>query len=585
VGELPTKRLGPFLGGVTDAANPLIVEGKMSVRYARNAQLDGVGRLIVRGGTQLALTLKDDQGAPATVTSIVALTPFGDGVLAVAHSTVTSKFYLYWLKDDLTDWYNSSKALQGTLTPAPIGVLWTGVATPSPVLIAEGLNVAYIAHNSPGTTLNTQKLDTTVTPATLTAFQANLDGAGVANTYFRGVVSFQQHLWGWGYGSQTAGDNDRPELARFSTPFFGAMAQADSFVVGHRVRSIRERIVAGVVAGQMLYLGTNFSIWPITGFGRNSWDKSRPIDDSYGFAGVRAACAGPNSYLYYWSHRGPMRVLGYGPPEPLWPRIANTIAGLVNEQNVITVYNQNADQIVWLYQDQSSGRISRLCAYDVLREAFLGPDGDIGLGVNVAAFLQPVYGVAGPGPLGPPITPSTDNIGSTVALAHWVNGDTAADTLSQLEYRTPQGSGAWTVASSTIASGVTSYQLTGLNASTAYEWRLKHVRNGISTTYLGPVAGTQFVTIGQLNPPTNCVLTDVVAYGKITWVNSGESGVSTQVWFGISGQETLVQTVDPGVASYYANWLSGSHLYHAQVRHVRTGSTPSNYASSNSVTH
>lgn len=584
---LPTKTLGPFLGGVTDSANPLVVEGKKAVRYARNCLMDGVGRLIVRAGTQLALTLKDDQGSPATVTSVVALVPFGDGALAVGHSTVTSKFYLYWLKDDLTDWYNSSKVLQGTTNVLPVAVLWTAAATPAQVLIAEGLNVAYLAHNNAGTSFKTQQFDTTVTPAVLSAFQANLDGGGLKDTYFRGVVSFQQHLWGWGYGSQAAGDNDRPELLRFSTPFFGAMSQADSFAVGHRVRSIREKIVLAVVAGELLFVGTNFSIWPIAGFGRNSWDKSRPIDDSYGFAGVRAAAAGPNGYLYYWSHRGPLRVLGYGPPEPLWPRVAATIVGVVNEQTVVCGYDPNVDQIVWLYQSPSSLRVSALCAYDVLREAILGPDGDVGLGVGVASFIAPVFGVAAPGPAGAPTTPSTTAIGTTVATANWVNGDSAPETVSQLEYRTPQGSGTWTIASSTIPSGTTSFQLTGLTGLTAYEWRLKHIRNGISSGYLGPVAGTQFVTTGVLNPPTNCVLALAGPfYDHVTWVNSGESGVSTEVWYGKIGGETLQVTVSPGVAGAYVSaGGSGVGTYDALVRHVRTGSTPSTFAPSNSVSH
>ncbi len=580
-----TKRLGPWIGGVTDAANPLTVEGKTVVRYARNAVLDGVGRLLARGGTQVALTLKDDQGSPATVTSVVALVPFGDGALAVGHSTITSKFYLYWLKDDLTDWYNSMKVLQGTTNVLPVlAAIWIGAGSPAAVLIAEGLNVAYLAHNAAGSSFKTMKFDTTVSPATLTAFQADLRGLGIEDTYFRGLVSFQQHLWGWGYGSQAANDGDRPELLRFSTPFFGAMAQSDNFAVGHRVRSVREKVVLVVVAGQVLYAGTNFSIWPVTGFGRNSWDKSRPIDDSYGFAGVRAAVAGPNGYLYYWSHRGPMRVLGYGPPEPLWPRVAATLAGVINEQNIVAGYDTNADQVVWLYQDQASGRASRLCAYDVLREAILGPDGDLGVGVSVAAFLTPIFAAAAPAPTGPPTTASTDGIGTTIATAHWVNGDTAPDVVTQLEYRTPQGSGTWIIASSTIPSGTTSFQLTGLIGTTAYEWRAKHIRNGISSVYLGPVAGSQFATVGQLSPPTNAALAVAGIYGQIKWTNSGESGVSTEVWFGITNAETLHATVLPGVGTYYANW-GPSGLYRAKVRHVKTGFAASNFALSNQVTH
>lgn len=584
---VPVKHIGPFAGGVVDAQNPIFGVDTV-VRYARNAVLDGLGQFQARRGSQVALTLKDDQGTPAVITSVVALVQFGDAALAVGHSTVTSKFYLYWLKADLTDWYNISKALQGTTTVLPVGVLWSAIATSDLVLIAEGLGFAYIAHNVASTTFKTMQFDTTQTPAVLGAFQANLNGAGVADTFFRGVVSFQQHLWGWGYGSQTAGDNDRPELLRFSTPFFGAMAQNDNFAVGHRVRSVREKVVLAMVAGEVLYAGTNFSIWPIVGFGRNSWDKSRPIDDSYGFAGPRAACAGPNGYLYYWSHRGPLRVRGYGPPDPLWPRIATTIKGVVNEQTVIAQYDSNTDQVVWLYQDGASGRISRLCAYDAIRETFLGPDGDVGLGVAVAAFINPVFATAAPGPAGAPTTASTTDVGTTVATAHWVNGDTSPETVTQLEYRTPQGSGGWTVATSTIASGVTSYQITGLTGLTAYEWRAKHIRNGIASAYLGPVAGSQFTTIGQLAAPTafDFSITGAGPLYPVTvsWVNSGESGVSTEVYIQEPGfGYVLYTTRAPGVSSYSFK-IDTLGTWNGKVRHVRSGSTASNYSNVDSVT-
>jgi hypothetical protein len=581
------------MGGVVDAANPIQVEGsgrgsypglggKPVVRYARNCRLDGTGRLIVRNGTQLALTLFDDQGVPAAVTSVVGLIQFADGALAVGHSTVTSKFYLYWLKADLTDWYNASKVLQGTANPAPVAVLWTAQATPAPVLIAEGLNIAYIAHNNPGTSIPTRYFDTTVVPATINDLLENLDGTGLKQCFFKGVVSFEQALWGWGYGSQAAGDGVRPELLRFSPPFFAPMNAVDNFAVGHRTRSILESVVDMVVSGQILYAGTNNSVWPISGYGRDSWDHSRPIDEAYGFWGLRAACAGPNGYLYYWSHRGPMRALGFNPPEPLWPRISTAILTLVENSVVVASYNPFTDQVVWLYQNATSGGTRVLCAYDVLREAILGPDGDIGINVNVMAFVHPVLGLIPPGPAGPPTTPTTTLIGTTVATASWVNGDTAADTVSQLEVQYV-GASSWTIVNANIPITQTSYQLTGLTGLTAYQWRIKHVRNGISTAYLGPVAGTQFTTTGVLNPPTNAALAAAGPYDQVSWVNSGESGVSTEVWYGPVSLETYQHTVLPGVASDYVTQQLGQ--VDAKVRHVRAGSTSSSFAVSNSLTH
>ena len=217
---LPVLRLGPFIKGVADSYNP--VSGAQQIaRYARNAVYDGLGRLKARMGTAVALTLMDDQGTPAPVTSVVSIVPFTDGALAIGYSVTTQKFYLYWLNDALNNWYNISKVLQNTLAPTPVGVLWTGATAPAPVTIAEGLGIGYIAHSNAGTTFQSMQFDSTQTPAVLSHFQQDLRNHGSPeDTFFRGFVSFKQHLWGWGYGSQLAGDNDRPELLRFSTPFF-----------------------------------------------------------------------------------------------------------------------------------------------------------------------------------------------------------------------------------------------------------------------------------------------------------------------------------------------------------------------------
>lgn len=589
-----TKRFGPFQGGVTDAANPLLLDGQPALRSARNAVVDGMGRLIARFGTATALTLMDDQGTPAPISSVCCITPFADGALAAGWSSVTQKAYLYWLKDDLTNWYNASKVLQNTAAPLPVAVLWSSVTTLPVITIAEGLNIAYIAHYLPvvGSAFETRQFDTTVSPAVLSDFQANLRGSGLENTYFRGVVSFKQHLWAWGFGSLNVGDGFRPELIRFSTPFFAPMAQADNFAVGNRTRSVRESIVAAVVAGEALYIGTNFSVWPVTGFGRNSWDKSRPADDSYGFAGPRAAVVGPNGVLYYWSHRGLLRIQGYGPPQPLWPRISQMTRGVVNDSLISLAYDLATDQVLVFYQDQASGAVSRLCAYDTVRDVFLGPDGDVGLGVGCAGLVTPglLNTPAGlPGPAGPPVNPTVSGVGNTVATLGWDDGDLAPDCVAQVEYQL-NGASSWTIVSPPSGLSPTklgnSFQLTGLTKNTNYNWRVKDIRNGISSTYLT----STLLTANQLAPPTFCNLALTKLSGgqwqiQVTWGNSGEMGVQTEVWFGdAGGPYTKLTTAPVGDSSYNTTQiLAVPQAFQAEVRHVQGSVTPSTFVVSGPV--
>jgi hypothetical protein len=90
--------------------------------------------------------------------------------------------------------------------------------------VAEGLGVAYIAHatGADASSLSfplKQFTDSTRAIATVTS---DIDASGGAESiYALGCVSFQQHLWIWGFGSGTTATNAyRPELARFSQPNF-----------------------------------------------------------------------------------------------------------------------------------------------------------------------------------------------------------------------------------------------------------------------------------------------------------------------------------------------------------------------------
>lgn len=83
--------------------------------------------------------------------------------------------------------------------------------------------------------------------------------------------------------------------------------------------------------------------------------------------------------------------------------------------------------------------------------------------------------------------------------------------------------------------------------------------------------------------PTSVSLTNAVQYAKITWSNNGDVNDSTEVWFGVSGSETLQQVAAPGITLFFANWLSGSHIYQAKVRHRYNG-VVGNFVFSNSLT-
>lgn len=577
---------GPLDRGIADGAN-IALDLRGVARRLRGFYADGLGRVRVAPGTKLAFTLKDDQATPADITSVVALAEFANGALAVGHSTVTDKFYLYRFDAELTGWFDSGGVFQATQDAEPVGVLWATAPDPAKVLIAEGLGEAFFAHNEAGSTFQSRRYSVS---GGLADLLADLRGSGNEVTYFRGVISFQQHLWAWGFGSLAVGQNDRPELLRFGQPDFGTVAgsyfaAADSFTIGHRVQSARESVVGAVVAGQLLYVGTNFSLWPISGFGRNSWDKRRPVSTKFGMAGPFAGSeAGPDTALI-WSHRGPLLVAGYQPALPLWDALPTTVAQLVDPQDVVCVLDPDTDQVLVVHKSQASGAVRLVAGYDVRRNVFFGPDRDLLFPVGCAAHITrpTVAGGVASGPSAPPNTPSTTDVGGTVATANWVNGDESPGVTTIIEYKRTVDS-TWIVAAE-VDSSVTSYQFTELQSSTEYHWRAKHRRNAQDSTYLGPVAGTTFTTLAQLLAPTigtvtlTFVTTDTWAI-EVTWTNS-ESEAQTEVELDEPGGGTnfvRVTTRPPGASSHgQLVYISGQWC--ARVRHIQEGFTPSPYSS------
>jgi len=562
------------------------LDPQQTLRIGRNLMYVGLNALGIRPGTRTQLTLVDDQMDPEPVTSVVAIRQFADGALAIAHSTATKKCYLYRLNATMDGWYDGSGVLTApTDTAEPIGVLWTDMTSPPDVQIDEGLGIAYIANtgaiDKDGLYWATKTYeDFGVIDDLLVNGTGGTVGSDVA--YANGVVSYNQHLWifGYGAGSTPGFTSYRPELARFSRPNFGPFQVADSITLGDSVRSLRERIIAGAVADDALYLGGSSMITRITGSGRDSWYR-QILDRSYGFVGPKCFVTVGRA-LYYWSPRGPMRIVN-GTPDPLWDGVPETVSKVANVAKVTAAFDVERDQVLFFF-DAGTG-VRTFCAFDTQRDVWLGPDNDIGLTIACAGVVSPVYQstIEAPiGPAGPPAIVSTTNVGNSTAIATWTNGDPLAQT--EVSYRV-QGTTTYTTVP-LVAAGSTQYTFSGLAFNTPYEWRVRHVRNGQFSTYDGPEAASQFTTTnvtllppsgfsaGQINPPNRTC--------QANWVNSGEEGVSTEVWVRqvspTSGSFYRAATVGPGISS--ATFVVASYgTWQGHVRHTKPGATASAYSS------
>lgn len=584
-GLLTPKPFGPFQR-VIDTANPSM-DLTGALKAATGIRLQGAGKITMAPGTTVSLTLKDDAGTPASVTSVCAVVPFADGALAVAHSTSTNKAYLYRLLATMDGWIDASGTTHANdLTPQPMAVLWSSMTTPPDVTIAEGLGVAYIAHTvaADSSTLAWPTKTFTDSTRAVATYQGDLDGTGAKDIYALGCISFQQHLWYWGFGAgNTAATGFRPELARFSTPSFGTPSSSDSLTLGDRVRSQREKIVGAGVAGESLFLGGPFYLTRVTGYGRLSWYK-QPLDKSFGFVGPKCM-VGVGNALYYWSSMGPMRVNGAadGLPEPLWEGILGFVHAVINPQTVVAGYDDGTDTVQFACDTASGAR--QLASFQVRRQAWIAVNDDVGLAVRGMGTISPVVastatGVSGPS--GPPTSASTTSVGATSAIANWTAGDASAAT--DVEYRR-QGDTDWIVLTSTLAAGIATYTITGLTSGVAYEWRAAHLKNGALSTYLGPSISTQFTTSSTLNAPTALALAAQGTHGgmRATWTNGTDASAATEVYLAgpsvgapSAGSYALNQTADAGLASAVLV-VGTTGTYWVKIRAVLDPNTPSSY--------
>jgi hypothetical protein len=378
---LQVASFGPFTKGVVDSYNPSL-NTTGALRRARHAILTGAGQLRVRAATQtIAGPFLNDAGTPAACTTVCAVAEFGTGVVVIAHSPATSTTYLY-----------HDPAGFSTGSVAPTGVLWTGQASAPTVTVAEILGTLYVACAEALDTAGLYFATRTFDGTTLDTLAADLDGTGPQAVYARGVAAFQTHLVTWGYdqGSDPAVAS-RPEYLRLGGPNGDPLDSPGkaAFGVGHRIHSPREQILSACVVGEVCYLGTPTGVWALTGYGRDTWQLTS-LDAQNGVVGPHAMVAA-NGAAYLWAPRGPMRVSGLTAPDPLWDAVAET-ADAVNDTgttSVVAAYDPACDQVQFHYYgpDDAAGSVRRRAAFDVRRQAWLGPDSDHVATLTAAAVV------------------------------------------------------------------------------------------------------------------------------------------------------------------------------------------------------
>ena len=173
-------------------------------------------------------------------------------------------------------------------------------------------------------------------------------------------------------------------------------------------------------------------------------------------------------------------------------------------------------------------------------------------------------------PLGPPSAPSsltaTAVSSSAIDLA-WTD-NAGSETGFKIERRT----GAWGTYTeiATVGAGATTFQSTGLTASTSYTYRVRATNAAGDSAYSNTASATTLSSSGDV-PTAPSSLTAAAASSSainLAWTDnsSNETGFKVERKTGTWGTYSQIATVGAGVTSYQSTGLAASTAYTFRVR-------------------
>lgn len=154
--------------------------------------------------------------------------------------------------------------------------------------------------------------------------------------YFRGVIAYNNHAFGWGFDSADTVHGDGPARVMFSnlgTPLkYGNdnldvagvnrfFTDSDAIVLGGAGEIIR----GAIVWATKLFFGTNAGLHYIGGYGRDSFltDGFTPVMKAFNIVGPTALIEGPDKLLYGVSDQGLWSFDGVNVPVPLFEKLVD----------------------------------------------------------------------------------------------------------------------------------------------------------------------------------------------------------------------------------------------------------------------
>lgn len=347
-------------------------------------------------------------------------------------------------------------------------------------------------------------------------------GGGAAALRFKGITKHRgATILGWGYKDNTT--PDVPAFVRYckyGDPTTWVPDGTPSSAGGFNVGTPSLPVVACGPSGPYTIIGKSSEIFALDGDYEDQFSVQQ-IGTSHGPVSVNGITS--NGPLCVWmSAQGPAYSLNGGPVQLLaHPRVLRRMGTYLDLSYVCAAHDAENTRFLFLMRrgtDLAGTGLTdlwgtQLLCWDYERDAISVHD------TPTTCFC--VFPIQGPGitfaaPSGSPSS-LADSVTSTSATLTWshAGGDPSAQV--SVEYRL-SGVGSYTVAGPT-AVGAVEWLLSGLTASTAYDWRLRYFKNSQYGAYTAVETFTTDAAsaCGTPGSPFTGEVTNVYTYGGKTY--------------------------------------------------------------------
>ena len=489
-------------GLVEDAEPGTLAPG--TIEDGKNFVPTPAGRMRTRGGSRVMLTLNDDN-TEAEIDQVLAIAPFtGIGAIVIGWDLAETDHYAWLIDSDaafaITDEANSRFAL-ATALPSWSGATYgAAAARPNMAEVWEKMFVAD-ATIAIGTRSELIAIDTAGSVSTQ-AFDFSAAGDLVPRPYC--IEEYNGVLFMAGYGTETGGDLDRPEMLRHSflgrDPDSATGFDADAW---NLIGSKGQRITALRKGRGLLLVAKEDEFYRVSGFGRAhaGWQyQVEQVNNTRGL-GITNPKALTYAEGFWWgvSNSGPIRSDGFsvdllvGPRKPSWRGTDSLVEAWVVHHpgrrlmlfglHPVETETGRSDTFPW-----------RVWAWDMERSVWQ-PNHEFGIDLSHAAAITTS---SAEGPTAAPSSPVTSSETTTGYTATWTNGDATSET----EYwEKDPDTGTWALDTVLAAAATTTGALTDLLNHKSYRWRVRHTKNGIPSNWdveAGTLAETLIAAPGQV---------------------------------------------------------------------------------------